>query len=354
MGDLGAGGGHAFGASAHLADDARQLLLHGTKRLQQLAGFIAARDFQGIRQVTLRNGLRELAAALHWLHDGACDQRGQRQTECDGGQCAGTKNPLAGLGYRAAALQACTQKLGHVLAQGVEGGERLVGERAQVFVHQARHIGLAATVQLANFSKPLCVGRVGGVHTGKQGFARVVRHQRVDPLHGLLDVDRRGFGAGLELVHVFAVDGLEKRLGAHPVQAQARRPALHLRLALHFHGGNALAVGSQGLDPPDAYAGGQRCNQQDETKTQAQAGANAERTQHVFKAGEKGTCNSLRAAAKQGCLSRDRVGRLLHAQKLVLELPVGWRIAEPDGHQRAEKSGVFERFSLQLALGPDA
>lgn len=44
----------------------------------------------------------------------------------------------------------------------------------------------------------------------------------------------------------------------------------------------------------------------------------------------------------------------LDAQQFVLELPVGRRVAKPDGHQGAIKGRVLERLGLQLALGVDA
>ena len=193
--------------------------MHGGQCLQQLAGFIVATGGDGVGQVAIGNAFGGLLALLQGPDDGARDRQAHQRAQRNGHQRAHTQQHLAGLGQGGGVGLAFGQLGGHGLAQVVQGLEVFVGQRAQVLVHQGRHVGLAAAVQFPDFVELVVVGLTGRGNRSQKALGLVALHQRLNALDLGFHALGRRLRVGGELVHVVAVDGLEERFGTHPVQA---------------------------------------------------------------------------------------------------------------------------------------
>ena len=126
-------------------------------------------------------------------------------------------------------------------AQFVQRLQVGVGTRAQVAIDHAGNVGLAAAGGVPDRVALLLVGLAGLGNGVKQrlGLGRL-GEQCFD---ALLCLRRRFVGGGhggFELIDVAAVDGLERRLGADPVELDAGGPLFHQGLLLHLGGGEPL------------------------------------------------------------------------------------------------------------------
>jgi hypothetical protein len=79
--NLARGGGHGVGALTHVTDDFGQAVIHSFQGLHQLAGFVAASDFDLAAQVTGGHGFGHFQGFGQGASDGTC------QPPCDGHAC---------------------------------------------------------------------------------------------------------------------------------------------------------------------------------------------------------------------------------------------------------------------------
>jgi hypothetical protein len=256
-------------AQAHLADDARQALVHGIQRLEQLAGFVAAADFHGGGQITGRDRLGQLNGLGDRPGDGARQQEGNAHRENDGDHGQQHHQPLGAAGH--------LRRLGAEFLHAVDLRLRELFDRIQIAALQRQDVGheqRAPFVDLTGFHQAdhqrfLLLEPVAGFHQHlERRLAALAVHRRRQLVDGRRDHGQRGLELGDFLLHQRSIGHDE--CGAHRAQLLVdfvldRLGQPHLDEAVVQ---DDFGVMVDGIDPGHADHGQQ--NEQRDHRTEAQ------------------------------------------------------------------------------------
>ena len=151
MRNFGAGRGHAFGAPAHVGDDAGQAGLHVGKATHQRRYFVGAvGDPDGLAQIALRHRFRDLDRPCQGVGNAArqhpAKPGGKQQAQGDGGNTHGADDVVA----VAVGLKTVFGFIELKLLQGVSRVPRGVKSGADFFHHDLARLQKVTVVQGGN------------------------------------------------------------------------------------------------------------------------------------------------------------------------------------------------------------